>query len=83
MIGRYSRSGFTCLGIGPEVWSDRFEDSLKSFIGYTGTFAYLLVIASPAWRPSGKRNPDDLKYGVFKKMSEVIAAIKAEEGGAK
>ena len=83
MIGRYSESGFTCCGIGPDVWSDKFEEELKLFLGNTGTFAYLLVVASPSWRPNGKRKSDDLKYGVFKKMSEVISAIKAEEGGAK
>ena len=83
MIGRYSGSGFTCCGIGPDVWSDRLERELKLFLGDTRTFAYLLVVASPSWRPNGKRKSDDLKYGVFKKMSEVISAIKAEEGGAK
>ena len=80
-IGRYAEPGFTCEGVGPDVWSDAYKMSLQSFGNRKAS--YVLIVTVPMWRENGRRAKPLMKFGAFCKIEEVIAAIEKEEGGAK
>ena len=80
-LGMYAKPGFTCEGVGPNVWSDAYKMSLQSFGNRKA--AYVLIVSVPMWKENGRRAKPLMKFGAFSRINEVIAAIEKEEGGVK
>lgn len=78
-LGMYAKPGFTCEGVGPDVWSDAYKMSLQSFGNRKSS--YVLIVSVPMWKENGRRAKPLMKFGAFCRIKEVIAAIEKEEGG--